>query len=67
MQFLSRSEKNEVRSLVRQWDDATAEIRRLLMGGGSSGGYFDMARLREASDVRTEVENAILAFWGRPR
>ena len=36
--------------------------RRYLITNG-----FDFARLREAVDTRTDVENAILAFWGRSR
>ncbi len=61
------AERNELRSLIRQWDSAVANVRKLLSSAGWAESGFDVARLREAVDVRADVENAILAFWSRPR
>ena len=64
---LTQAERNELRSLLRQWDRAAANVRSLLNSEGWTESGFDFARLREAVDVRAEVENAILGFWSRYR
>ena len=64
---LTQAERNELRSLLRQWDRAGANVRSLLNSDGWTDSGFDFARLREAVDLRAEVENAILGFWSRLR
>ena len=62
---LTVAERNELRSLIRQCDSAVANVREILSSAGWTESGFDFARLREAVDVRSDVENAILAFWSR--
>lgn len=64
---LTQAERNELRSLLRQWDRSVANVKDLLRSDGWTESGFDFARLREAVDVRADVENAILGFWSRLR
>ena len=60
---LSRPQKNQLLSLLRQWRSASQDVDRLLGGGGWTGTSFDIAQLRAACDRRTDIEESLKSFW----
>ena len=65
MAHLSRSQRNQLLSLMRQWRTESQAIDRLLSGASWTGASFDIAQLRAAADRRGEVEEDLKSFWGR--
>ncbi len=65
MAQLSRSQRNQLLSLMRQWRTESQAIDHLLSGAGWTGTSFDIARLRAAADRRGEAEEDLKSFWGR--
>lgn len=60
---LSRAQKNQLLSLLRQWRSASQDVDRLLGGAGWTGTSFDIAQLRAACDRRTDIEESLKSFW----
>ncbi len=65
MAQLSRSQRNQLLSLLRQWRTESQAIDLLFGGAGWTGTSFDIAQLRAAADRRGEVEEDLKSFWGR--
>ena len=60
---LTRSQKNQLLSLLRQWRSASQNVDRLLGGAGWTGSSFDIAQLRAACDQRADIEESLKSFW----